>query len=76
MLIIVIIIGHRQLNLQDEIVLDEMTESRIRQEEEEEKEERKKRKSERREEKMKEKRKAKNLKTAVRSEEFAEEIKR
>ena len=64
------------LNLQEEIDFEGMTDSKIRKEEAEEKEERKKKKKEKQEQKMKEKRKQKGLKTAVRSEEFAEEMKR
>ena len=66
----------RNAGLGNEIRLDDISEAKIREEEDEEKEERKKRKKEKQQEKWKERRKHKGVKAAMKTEEFAEEMKK
>ena len=66
----------RNAGLGNEIRLDDISEAKIREEEDEEKEERKKRKKEKQQEKWKERRKYKGVKAAMKTEEFAEEMKK
>ena len=66
----------KAVGLDEQIRLDDITESKIRVEEDQEKEERKKKKKERQQERWKEKKKMRGIKAAMKSEEFAEEMKK